>query len=151
MRQYTKELLNECPNELIKGTSSTPAAAYLFGINKDSTKLTDDQAILYNHLISKALYLFKCAWPYLQLDVSFLTNRLQVQAPDVEDYKNPGRCLRYLRDSKELPLTLECSNIKNIWWWADASFAIHPNLRSHNGAIMDPQWWLDADRFTPHI
>ena len=57
MREYIKELLTECPNKLMKGTSSTSASEYLFNINKNSTKLTNEQAILYRHLVSKTLYL----------------------------------------------------------------------------------------------
>ena len=69
-----------------------------FDINKSATKLADNQEILYHHIVAKVLYLCKHDRPGLQLAVSFLTTL--VQAPDVDNYKIIGICLRYLRDSK---------------------------------------------------
>ena len=42
----------------------------------------------------------------------------------------------YLRDSKHLLLTLEADDMTVIQWWVDASFATHPNCRSHTGATL---------------
>lgn len=66
--------------------------------------------------------------------VSFLTTR--VQNPDVDDFKKLGRCIRYLRDTKDMTLTLECNSGGAIKWWVDASFGVHPDCRSHTGATM---------------
>jgi hypothetical protein len=44
--------------------------------------------------------------------------------------------LRYLRDSRDLPLTLQADGTGVIYWWIDASFAVHPDMRSHTGATM---------------
>ena len=35
-----------------------------------------------------------------------------------------------------MPLTLEASDMSTITWWIDASFGVHPNMRSHTGATM---------------
>ena len=43
------------------------------------------------------------------------------------------RCIQYLRDSKDLYLTLEADTGVDIKWWIDASFAVHPNMRGHTG------------------
>jgi hypothetical protein len=45
--------------------------------------------------------------------------------------------MRYLRATRNMPLTLEASTgINIIKWWVDASFAVHPDMQSHTGAIM---------------
>lgn len=66
--------------------------------------------------------------------MAFLTTR--VQSPDTDDYKKLGRCLSYLRETRELTLTLEANSLTQIKWWVDASFAVHKNYRSHTGASM---------------
>jgi hypothetical protein len=35
-----------------------------------------------------------------------------------------------------MPLQLEADNMHIIKWWIDASFAVHPNMRSHTGGCM---------------
>ena len=47
-----------------------------------------------------------------------------------------SRTLKYLKATAKLPLTLETSSIQTIKWYVDASFAVHPDMRSHTGALM---------------
>ena len=41
-----------------------------------------------------------------------------------------------LRQTKNEKLTLEADGANVIRWGADAAFAVHPDMRSHSGAIM---------------
>jgi len=66
--------------------------------------------------------------------VSFLCTR--VQSPDFDDWKKLGRCLRYLRDSAHLKYTLSADGTWVIRWWIDASYGVHPDMKSHTGATM---------------
>jgi hypothetical protein len=134
MHDYITELIKECPDDLMKGPSTTPAAAHLFSINPACAKLDDESAILYHHLTAKLLYLSKRARPDLQLAVSFLSTR--VLAPDLDDWKKLGRCVRYLRDSAQLAHTLEADGTGIVRWWVDASYGVHHDMRSHTGAAM---------------
>ena len=134
MPQYIEDLLRECPDSIMKGPSSTPAAGHLFQVNENAEKLSAMDAVLYHHLVAKLLYLGKRTRPDLLTAISFLCTR--IQSPDVDNFKKLGRCLRYLRDSKHLSLTLEADGMTVIQWWVDASFATHPNCRSHTGATL---------------
>ena len=134
MEDYVQNMIDEAPEILMKGAMSTPAANHLFEVNPDAVKLGKVEAETYHHLVAKLLYLSKRSRPDVLLAVSFLCTR--VQAPDEDDWKKLGRCLRYLNDTKDLYLTLEAEDLTTIRWWVDASFGVHPNMRSHTGATM---------------
>ena len=70
----------------------------------------------------------------MQPSVAFLSTR--VKAPDNDDYKKLGRTLKYLRGTLYMPLTLEAVDINVIKWYVDASFAVHPDMKSHTGGSM---------------
>ena len=36
----------------------------------------------------------------------------------------------------DIPLTLEINDSGILYWWVDASFAIHPDMKSHTGATV---------------
>jgi hypothetical protein len=44
--------------------------------------------------------------------------------------------MQYLRATVDLPLTLEADNAHIEKWWVDASFAVHPDMKSHTGGMM---------------
>ena len=134
MPEYITTLLKEIPSDLLKGTSTTPAAGHLFTTNPDAEKLSEVKASEYHHLVAKILYLAKRTRPDLLLAVSFLCTR--VTAPDVDDWKKLGGCLRYLNETKDLTLTLSSTDLSTIFWWVDASFGVHDDCRSHTGAVM---------------
>jgi hypothetical protein len=134
MFDYIDELLKECPDDLMKGAASSGASAHLYQVDPKANKLDSETAILYHHLTAKLLYLSKRTRPDLQTPVSFLSTR--VLSPDVDDWKKLGRCLRFLRNTKDDPHILESDGSGVIRWWVDASFAVHPDMRSHTGATM---------------
>ena len=46
------------------------------------------------------------------------------------------RVLKYLRGTQFLRLRLGADKIPTLRWWVDASYAVHPNKRSHTGAVL---------------
>ena len=92
MVDHIKEMLEELPEDM-NGTAPTPAASYLFDMNKGvETRLPDHLADLYHHNTAKLLFLCKRARPDLQTAVAFLCTR--VKKPDVDDYKKLCRTMR---------------------------------------------------------
>lgn len=53
-----------------------------------------------------------------------------------DDHKKLGRAIKCLRVDPHLPLTLEADNAHVIKWWVDASFAVHPDMKSQTGATV---------------
>jgi hypothetical protein len=133
MDDYVQDLLDEAPGGMA-GTAATPAGEHLFTVSDNPTYLEEPEADLFHHLTAKLLFLCKRARPDIQTAVAFLTTR--VKRPDVDDYKKLERVIKYLRGTPDLALTLEADNTHVVKWWADASFAVHTDMRSHTGGTM---------------
>ena len=134
MPHMIEEITRQLPASLATGPCATPAANHLFKINTKGTPLSPEDADLYHRITAQLLYLCKRARPDLQTAVSFLTTR--VQSPDTDDFRKLGRCVRYLKNTSHYPLTLETKSLNSIKWWIDASYGVHPDMRSHTGGTM---------------
>ena len=134
MPHIISEILSQVPDSLGRGPATTPAGNHLFQVNPSAEKLDQKTAELFHRLTAQLLYLSKRARPDLQTAVSFLTTR--VTSPDHDDFKKLGRCIRYLRRTAHYPLTLETDSLSSIKWWVDASYGVHPDMRSHTGGTM---------------
>jgi hypothetical protein len=133
MIDYIKNMLAELPEDMA-GEAATPAANHLFEVSEKPVLLSQEKAELFHHYTAKLLFLCKRARPDVQTTVAFLTTR--VRTPDEDDYKKLTRCMRYLRATLNMPLTLEANDLRMVHWWIDASFAVHPDMKSHTGATM---------------
>jgi hypothetical protein len=133
MVDYVKNMLEDLPADM-DGEAATPAACHLFEVNPDATPLDESTANMFHHNVAKLLFLCKRARPDIQTAVAFLCTR--VKAPDTDDYKKLARLVKYLRGTVDMPLTLEADDTHLIKWWVDASFAVHPDMKSHTGGTM---------------
>jgi hypothetical protein len=134
MTDYLEDLLADAPADM-RGEAATPAANHLFEVNtEDPVLLDEERATIFHHIVAKTLFLCKRARPDVQTAVAFLCTR--VKAPDEDDYKKLTRMIQYLRATRKMVLTLEADNLNVIKWWADGSFAVHPDMRSHTGGAM---------------
>jgi hypothetical protein len=61
---------------------------------------------------------------------------MRVKGPNEADWAKLVRLMKYLNGTRELKLTLSADNLHCIKWYVDASFAVHPNYKSHTGATM---------------
>jgi hypothetical protein len=134
MEDYINSILDEAPEDM-KGTAPSPAANHLFQVNEvDPIFLGEHEAEYFHHTVAQLLFLCKRARPDIQTAVSFLCTR--VKKPDCDDYKKLARVIKYLRSTVNIPLTLEASSTHIMQWWVDASYAVHPDMKSHTGGIL---------------
>ena len=116
-------------------SANTPASNYLFKTRQDNgVKLTREKAKLFHSTVAKLLFVAKRARPDILLTVSFLLTR--VKCPDQDDWKKLMRLLGYLKGTADLYLTLLCSNLNNLTWYIDGSYASHEDMRGQSGAML---------------
>ena len=60
----------------------------------------------------------------------------RVKSPTESDWKKLIKLLEYLKGTSKLCLKLKADNLQVVKWYVDASFAVHPDYRSHTGAVM---------------
>ena len=111
----------------------TPAPDNLFVVNEDCEKLSEAASADFHTIVAKTLYVTKRARPDTCLAIAFLTTR--VRAPDVDDWRKLSCLMEYLRNDRLRPLILSADGSGVLMWYVDASFAVHPNMRSHTGGV----------------
>jgi len=115
--------------------SITPCASKLFEVIDDDEKLDDDERENFHTLVAKLLYLSKHSRPDILLATTFLCTR--VQSPGKDDHKKLMRLVKYLNGTKDMGLRIHSDgDVLDICVYCDASFAVHPNMRSHSGATI---------------
>ena len=133
MIDYLKDIVDNIPEHLKSSRSAaTPAADHLFDTNADCKKLGREASEEFHHYVAKLLYAAKRARPDIQTAIAFLCTR--VKSPDEDDQKKLIRVIEYVRSTIFLPLTIGWDGTGNIYWFVDASFAVHPDMKSHTGA-----------------
>jgi hypothetical protein len=133
MLDYAGKMLVDLPPEM-DGEAPTPAGNHLFTVDENQTKVSEQKAQFFHTYVAKTLFLCKRARPDLQTTVAFLCTR--VKSCDEDDYKKLKRLLQFIRATKDEYLTLSAASLHNVRWWVDASYAVHPDMKSHTGGAM---------------
>jgi hypothetical protein len=136
MGDYIKGMLESFPIKFRKNdVAKTPADENLFGQKAESVqKLEKDKAEVFHTTVAQGLFVAKRARPDLNLTIAYLCTR--VQAPDEQDWAKLIRMMQYLNGTQELVLTLSADNLNVLKWYVDASYAVHPDYKSHTGGMM---------------
>ena len=117
----------------IKRGARTPAAVNLFNVREGAELLDEHGRKTFHSVFATLLWVGTMARPDILVALSFLGKR--VTKADVDDEKKLERLLSYMRETRELPLTLGIDGLQIIKWWADSSFAVHKDLKSHSGLL----------------
>jgi len=112
----------------------TPATDNLFVVQEDSPLLPKKQAEEYHTMVAKGLFVCRRARPDIHTMIAALCTR--VRAPTQDDWCKLVRLLKYLNGTKADKLTLSADDLHVVKWYVDASFAVHPDFKSHTGGMM---------------
>jgi len=130
MEGFTHDLLKQYE---VHGTVVTPATLSLFDAPNDATTLDDREGKEFHSCVAKLLYLAKRTRPDILTAVSFLSTR--VSKPTNVDGVKLRRVLQYLNGTPHIGIVLEQTDT-DVKAYIDASFAVHPDLRSHTGIFV---------------
>ena len=132
MTDYVQDMIDEFPIELT-GKAQTPANEKLFqvGVAKKLDKLKSE---VLHTFTAKSLFLTKRARPDILAAVAFLCTR--VKEPNATDWTKLVRLMDFLKRTKKDCLILKADGSSRVIWSVDASFAVHPDLKSHTGGTM---------------
>jgi Reverse transcriptase (RNA-dependent DNA polymerase) len=135
MPSYIREAIDESGLDVTKSALS-PCANTLFNVDPNSPLLPMAQARRFHSVVAKLIYVGTRARTDILLALSFLCGR--VTCPTQEDEKKLQRLLCYLQGtiSLSLPLIIGADSLSQFATWVDASFAVHPNMRSHTGGVI---------------
>jgi hypothetical protein len=103
----------------------------LFIVDKDAEKCSEEGAMAFHNLVTKTLYVSKRARSHVGTAIAFLTTR--ARTPYVNYWRKFSHLMEYLRLDRLRPLILSTNGSGVLMWYVDASFSVHPNMRSHTG------------------
>ena len=82
----------------------------------------------------QGMFLVKRGRPDEEPAFGFFSSR--VQCSTKQDKSKLEKTLGHLLYTKDDVLTLEADNHNNLYWYIDASFAAHPDMKSHTGSVL---------------
>jgi hypothetical protein len=122
----------EAGGEIRKG-AKTPAQTSLFTVRDDAKKLGETKRKVFHSVFARLLWVGVKARPDTLVALSFLGKR--TSKADEDDWVKLERLLSYLQATRDMPLTLGIENLRVVKWWADSSFAVHQDMKSHSGVL----------------
>jgi len=137
MTDYVKSMVGEFAEveDLSKmRTQHQPWTEGLFRVNNASPALTKEKAEIFHTMVAKGIFVTKRARQDIQPAIAFLCTR--VKAPTEEDWGKLKRMIKFLSQTQDDVLTLKADGTNVVKWSLDAAFAVHPDMKSHTGAVM---------------
>ena len=134
MKEYIEDMIDKCKVRIKKTDKEpTPMATKGF-IEDDSRKLNDEYRKNFHMIVAKGLYACKRGRPDIHTAITHLTR--QVRELNVTDMKKLIWLLKYINGTKNNILRLSPDYLKVVKCYMDASFAVHPDFKSHTGGVM---------------
>ena len=131
MKYYIKSMIEDFPHRI--GTTSIPWTDKLFKVNDNSKLLDEERKSTFHTFVMKAMFLCKRARPDIEPAVSFLATR--TASPNEDDWNKLLKVLSFLNSTIDDVLKIAADEFTKLHWYIDASFAVHPDMKSHTGSI----------------
>ena len=112
----------------------SPAIEQLFESSADSPPLSDEHKATFHSVVAKFNFVTCRARPDMLTPLSYLMKR--VLKPTEEDGRKLARYIAYAASTTDLTLRLGCNLPPRVTTFIDASFATHPDMKSHSGVCI---------------
>ena len=112
----------------------SPSIEQLFESSPDSPPLSDEYKASFHSIVAKFNFVTCRARPDMLTPLSFLMKR--VLGPNEEDGRKLSRYIGYAEGTADIPLRLGCHLPPRVTTFIDASFATHPDMKSHSGVCI---------------
>ena len=135
MREHVEAMLAEFPVKFGAGCNApNPAAADMFGAGAGKCSVAEKKELFHRTTV-KVPFLCKRARPDTQPVAAALCAR--VKQPAENDFSKLVRPMKHLASTENDTLKLSTDEgLNKLEWHIDASFVVHPDFRSHAGAVM---------------
>jgi len=133
---YFREVIEDFQREghVIVGTNATPAAPNIFNTTRKNTPRSVEIADIFRSTVAKLLWASQRSRLDLSFAVTFLCSRLNCATEG--DWEKLRKILGYLKGTIHMKRKLSGFNLHTMYTWVDASYAVHPDMRSHTGGAL---------------
>jgi hypothetical protein len=133
MQEYLEESISESGLNISR-TDASPAKRDLFDVDESASVLDHQAAETFHRVTAKLLYVSLRARGDLLPAVSFLSTRVSKSTTQAQ--AKPRRLLEYINGTVHYKYILGADDLRKLRTWVDASYAVHPDMKSHTGGIM---------------
>ena len=130
MQDYVKETLTDFPEKL-RRTAASPARPDLFYVDNASLLLTQERSDIFHSIVMKLMWISQRCRLDIATAIAFLCTR--VSKSTHQDWLKLKRVLEFLNGTFSDVLTLGAESLTELLNFANMSFAVHPDMRSHTG------------------
>jgi hypothetical protein len=134
MKEYLQEAIDESGMDIHR-IATTPARKTLFDVDMSARPLNATEAMVFHSVVAKLLYVSIRGRMDLLLAISFLSTT-RVSKSTVQDREKLRRVLEYINGTMEMSYTLGADTLGKLRTWVDASYAVHPDMKSHTGGVI---------------
>ena len=124
MQDYVKETLTDFPDKL-RNKVASPARPDLFFVKNASPRLNQERSDIFHSIVMKLMWISQRCRLDITTAIAFLSTRVS--------WFKLKRVLEFLNGTFSDGLTLGAESLTELINFADVSFAVHPDMRSHTG------------------